>query len=468
MLGTCRKEQFPEAVIMFNRAIRNNGTVAASFINRGDCYRHLRQTQLALGTLCAAADARASVSFRSLVFGWVGMGSGLSHGTGTGGGELGGDHPSGPGALRNGLRGTFALSPVDYSGLRSRVSVVSMVSVALLQGAARAGRLRTVVRHRAQPQGGRVLRGPRTDVSAAEQVHRSQARCHVRPRPGPGAPCGSYAASETAAGGADHRGDGRGFCGGVSEICTAALSVIGSYGSIEITAEATRECVAQTAAAQQICGAGRRASRWERQRQHWWERCTWAVALFALVGFMYIYSQKLIHAQGLERLCVHECVCLLDAAMEMGCTYSVAVQRDRSSKNDASHGSSTAPSVFIVASSFALFVSTRSGCHRRICSMGFSRESHPLAVLGCGLGWSVLLGWLSGYQGAQFAVGFTVGFALYTFTEYFIHRVLFHVVSPLMAWPRRLYYKVHHCTCALPMARRARSRSLAMVALVER
>eukprot|EP00698_Gefionella_okellyi_P021764 TRINITY_DN7127_c0_g1_i1.p1 TRINITY_DN7127_c0_g1~~TRINITY_DN7127_c0_g1_i1.p1 ORF type:complete len:248 (-),score=24.44 TRINITY_DN7127_c0_g1_i1:90-833(-) len=75
--------------------------------------------------------------------------------------------------------------------------------------------------------------------------------------------------------------------------------------------------------------------------------------------------------------------------------------------------------------------------------MGFTRESNALAVIGSALAWSGGFGLTCGYTGWRLLAGFVIGFALYTWTEYFIHRILFHIVAKILPWPERLYYKAH-------------------------
>lgn len=73
----------------------------------------------------------------------------------------------------------------------------------------------------------------------------------------------------------------------------------------------------------------------------------------------------------------------------------------------------------------------------------FFKESNPVHVILSAWGWSFLFAFLSGYLSLPLYTGFALGFCSYTFTEYFIHCFLFHIVSLRIKWPSRLYYKVH-------------------------
>ena len=75
--------------------------------------------------------------------------------------------------------------------------------------------------------------------------------------------------------------------------------------------------------------------------------------------------------------------------------------------------------------------------------MGITKESPPALVLLSAYVISATFGVFSGYRGWTFFGRFLAGFSLYTFTEYFIHAFLFHIISIRLPWPDRLYYKVH-------------------------
>lgn len=73
----------------------------------------------------------------------------------------------------------------------------------------------------------------------------------------------------------------------------------------------------------------------------------------------------------------------------------------------------------------------------------FFKQSPPILVLLSAWGWVLLFGYLSHFSGWRLVLGFLLGVCMYTFNEFFIHKVLFHIVSKKVPWPQRLYYKVH-------------------------
>lgn len=74
---------------------------------------------------------------------------------------------------------------------------------------------------------------------------------------------------------------------------------------------------------------------------------------------------------------------------------------------------------------------------------GITRASPVWAVLCSAWFWVGVLGWSSGLRGEAFWWIFSLGFVSYSFTEFFIHYVLFHIIIQRLPRCEGLYFKVH-------------------------